>query len=126
MREMTAEFLPARPDVDARDLASCQQRNGAYLILRVILGDAPAVTIIELEDFSAAPLAEVEQRQMPPNVREHERVQTGPGFRRFLQKPRSLVDLSARQEYMRQRMLRPRLLAPHLECCSCRRFRLVQ
>src|SRR5271167_2262735 len=64
--EMIGEILPAQSNIDARDLESCQQRNGADLILRIVLGDAPAMFIVEFESLSAAPLAQIKQRQMPP------------------------------------------------------------
>src|SRR5258706_13604501 len=124
--EMAAEVLPPRSDIDAGNLQSREQRYRADLILRVVLRDSPAVTIIELQHLPVAPLAEIEQSQVPPDVREHERVQIRPGIRHLLEKPRSLVDSPARQQHVRQRMLRPRLFAPHLESRSRLRLRLVQ
>src|SRR5260370_41812902 len=102
---MTAKVLPARPDIDAGDLHSSEQRYRADLILRVILGNSPALAIVELQHLMVAPLAEIEQRQVPPDVRVHERVQIGPGIRHLLEKLRSLVDLPAGQINVRQRML---------------------
>src|SRR5277367_4324019 len=64
--EMIGEILPARPDIDAGDLESCQQRYGSDLVLRIILGDAPTMLIIEFESLAFASLAQVEQRQVPP------------------------------------------------------------
>src|SRR6202044_3726532 len=61
--EMTAEFLPARPDIDAGHFEARQQRYGADLILGVVLGDPPAMSIVEFKSFLIAPLAEIEQGQ---------------------------------------------------------------
>src|SRR5258706_15199027 len=124
--EMAAEVLPPRSDIDAGNLQSREQRYRADLILRVVVRDSPAVTVVELQHLPVAPLAEIEQSPVPPNVGEHERVQIGPRIRHLLEKLRSLVDSPARQEYVRQRVLRPGLLAPHSEGQSRLRLRLVQ
>ena len=112
---MAAQILPARPDVDTGKLEPREQRHGTDLILRVVLGDTPAVTVIELQHFLIASLAQIVERQMPPKVGAHERVQVRPSIRRVLQETRSLVDLAARQVHVRQRMLRPWFLAQHGE-----------
>src|ERR1700680_2611384 len=106
--EMISDVLPPLPDIDAGDLQSREQRYRADLILRVVLGNSPALTIVEFQHFLVAPLAEIEQSQVPPDMREHERVETGPGIRHLLEKLRPLVDPAARQEHVRPRMLRPR------------------
>ena len=124
--EMAAEILPTRPDVGARDFEPCEQRHGTDLILRVILGDTPAMPVVEFQNFLNAPLAQIEQRQVPPNVRDHERVQIGPSIRRLFEEAGSLIDPAARQEHMRERVLCPRLLAPHLERGPSLSFRFVQ
>ena len=84
------------------------------------------MTIIQIQHLAIAALTEIEQRQVPPVVRYHERVQIGPGIRHFLHELRTLVDATAGQQHVRERMLRPRLLAPQGERRTRLGFRLVE
>ncbi len=52
-----AELLPALPHIDAGDLETRQQRYRADLILGVILGDAPNMPVVELQNLLLAALA---------------------------------------------------------------------
>ena len=84
------------------------------------------MAVIDLEHSHVAPLAQIEQREMPPDVGDHERVQTHPGVLHSLEELRALVDLPAGKHHVRERMLRPRLLAAQAECGERRPLRLIQ
>ena len=123
---MIGEILPARAHIDARQFEAGQKRYRTDLILRIVLRDSPAVPIIEFERLRFSPLSQVEKRQVPPNMRDHEGVQINPGILCLLQKSRAVVDLTAGQQHVSERVLRPGLLAAHRERGARRRLRLIE
>ena len=63
---------------------------------------------------------------MPPDVRDHERVEAGPGIGDALEKPGALVDAAAAEHHVRERVLRPGLPTAPGERRERRMLRFVE
>src|SRR5580658_11341371 len=82
--------------------------------------------VIDFERAGKSPSAQIEQRYVPPQMRDHEGVQIRPGRRDALEKARSLLDASMREHHMGEGMLRPRFLALELERAPRRALRRAE
>ena len=60
------------------------------LVLRVVLGHAPHLLVVQVQHFLVALQLQGEQRLVPPVVRDHEGVQAGPGGAHVLQEGMAL------------------------------------
>ncbi len=123
LEQVVRDVGPAIADVDAGQLQARQQRHGPDLVLRVVLGDTPHLPVVQPERVRPVAQLDVEERLVPPVVRLHERVQPDPGVADLGHERPAFLEAPLGQHHVRQRVVRPRLLAPHRDAAPRRGFR---
>ena len=109
--EIKREIGPARPDIDAAQLQSRQQRDGVGLVLAELLPHAPHPAVVERQRFVGAVQVDQEQCEMPPVVGVHERVAVVPGVGDGTEEGDAFQHPAARFQAVRNGVMRPRIAA---------------
>jgi hypothetical protein len=124
--QVVRHVLPAIAHVHTGDLQARQQRHRADLVLRVGLDHAPDLAVVEVQHGGGVVQFQLEQRQVPPVVRDHERVQVRPLTAHRVHEVAPLGDAPLRDHHVRQRVLGPGLLGLDRQRAARRRFSLLQ
>jgi hypothetical protein len=117
---------PAPADIDAAQFEPRQQRDGIDLVLGEFLPHAPDAPVEQRQRLIEPVEVDQEEREMPPIVRVHEGVAVLPRIADRLEERHALDQPPARLEAMRQRVMRPRILALHLDRPAGLCLRLVE
>ena len=123
--EVGSHVGPAAADIDAAQFEARQQRYGIDLVLAELLPYAPDARVVEVERLVGTVEIDQEEAEMPPVMRLHEGVAAGPGIRHRAHPRDALQHLAARLQAMRHGVMRPRIVAIHLDGLARTGFGLV-
>ena len=123
---MVGHIGPAIANVNACKLHPCKKGRRANLVLAIVFGQSPDVSVIGFNHVGLPPRTDIKQCQMPPVVTVHKGIQVAPRVRNAFQERSTFSGLTTGQINMCKGVVGPRFVATQFHRIARRFFCIIQ